>query len=608
MKNEDILSSAKIVQQLLEDLQVQRCAAVEKLLFKIQSLWPAHDLADLLPVLQELPAERIAASHRLLALQGEVQQAAGDRDAAAHSLEQARLQATADGDRVATLHITMKLARLHHLREDLGLARLYTQRVTDLLDDPSLADSELEAAMLLRVATLAPDIGLYTQGEELARRALHIYEERGDLAGACDVVFILFSFHNQTGRYQASASYLQQARHLQWTAGLGPSYQVAILNMDAHWHWYQGLLSPAFDLARQAIEVADRTDQPKQRVYNRLVAGNIARAQGDFQTAHTWYSETEQLVRQMDFTLFLPWVAVHRGWLALLQGQYGEARRLFQQALQTQDHGQRMSFHGFLAVLYHLTGRSADAVDLLLPSIAFYEQSNDPLSVCTLRLHLAANLLDLQQPAPAEQALAGALAWMAEHNIHYLPHWWHPAVMATLCAHALTHSIHASVAEQMLVQHLGEVGAAAVQPLLQHPAPTVRRRALDVLDLLAVDPLHCLGPALDPRVRGVLAEALGGGLLLAKALPELAARLTTAEQHHQPNPTLVALFALYVHGATREEIAQKLGLSDAAVRNYVNHLYKEFDLPYDSARRAERRQQLYTLARAAGYVPERPQT
>ena len=600
----DALDAPKIVQQLLNSLEAQDYAGVEKFLLETPAGWDESNLGQLLPLLYGLPPERLAAFPQLLTLLGKAQLATGDLQAAAISLEQARLRATACGEWAVALNATLQLVRLYHLREDLGLARLYTQRVVDLLHARTFEEAGLEADLLLRVATLAPDVGLYAQGEALARRALRLYEERGDLAGACDVVLILFSFHNQTGRYQASASYLQQARHLQQTAELGPPYQVAILNRDAHWHWYQGLLAPAFDLAQRAVTLADRTDQPKQQVYNRLVAGNIARALGDYGTAARWYAETEQLVRQMDFTLFLPWVEVHRGWLALLLGQSGKARRLFQQALRTQDHGQRMSFNGFLAVLHYLTGRSADALDLLLPSIAFYEQSNDPLSVCTLQLHLAANLLDLQQPVQAEQTLTGALAWMAEHNIHYLPHWWHPAVMATLCVHALTHGIHASVAEQMLIQHLGEVGATAVQPLLQHGDPVVRRRALDVLDLLAVDPLHCLGPALDPRVRGVLAEALAGGLLLAKALPELAARLTTAAQHPQPNPTLVAVFALYLHGATRKEIAQKLGLSGAAVRNYINHLYKEFDLPYDSARRTERRQQLYTLACAAGYVPE----
>lgn len=99
--------------------------------------------------------------------------------------------------------------RLHHLREDLGLARLYTQMADDLLHKTRLDDRGLEADLLLRTAALAPDTGLYPQGEAMAFRALSLYEAQGNLTGACDALLTLFSFHNQTGRYQASAGYLQ---------------------------------------------------------------------------------------------------------------------------------------------------------------------------------------------------------------------------------------------------------------------------------------------------------------------------------------------------------------------------------------------------------------
>lgn len=199
------------------------------------------------------------------------------------------------------------------------------------------------------------------------------------------------------------------ARQLQQIAELGPSYQVAILNSDAHWHWYQGNLPKALELALQAIDLADRTEQFKQRIYNRLVAGNVARDLGNFFTARRWYNEAEHLTREIGFTLFLGWIDVHRAWLAILQEQYSAARPLLQRALTTQDYGQAMSFSVFQAVLYSLTGRFVEAVELLQRSLAFYQRTSDPLSISTLQLHLAFNFLQMRQQAKANQMLEAAL-------------------------------------------------------------------------------------------------------------------------------------------------------------------------------------------------------
>ena len=62
----------------------------------------------------------------------------------------------------------------------------------------------------------------------------------------------------------------------------------------------------------------------------------------------------------------------------------------------------------------------------------------------------------------------------------------------------------------------------------------------------------------------------------------------------------------YVHDVPRKEIAAQLHLSDAAVRNYINHIFKVFELPYDSAQRSERRLQLRAQALAAGYIGDMP--
>lgn len=540
---------------------------------------------------------------RLLMIQALAEAESGNLDSAAATFEAARLGWIALNQIHEALSAVLHLVRVHHLREDLGLARLYAQMAVELLQNATINDDRLEADVLLRIATLAPDIGMYTEGEEMAKRALRLYEQRDDAAGACDALLILFSFHNQTGRYQASGSYLQRARHVQEIAGLGAAYQVAILNKDAHWHWYQGNLSAGLERAQRAVELADRTDQRKQRVYNRLVTGNIMRAMGDYLAAQHWYNVTEQLANEISFTLFLCWIDVHRAWLAILQEQYSVARSLLQRALMTQDYGQAMSFNVFLAALYSLTGRTVEAMELLKRSLTFYEQSNDPLSVCTLQLHLAFNYLHVAKPQDAATALDAAFAWMTERRIDYLPHWWHPTIMGTLCSHALAEGIHPCVAEMILVKHLGSMGVAAIQPLLQHPDLVVRRRALDVLESLNADPLSILGPIPDDTVRKVLAQLIASNRLSVAGLPRLCQILTTAEKRNTPNPTLVAVFGLHVDGATREEIADWLGISGAAVRNYITLIYRIFNLTYDPKQRKQRQETLRALTQQAGFIP-----
>lgn len=560
-----------------------------------------HAPQALLLLLNRLPASLRTSPH-LLSLQGLAHVATGKYAEAITSFQDARLGFLAQGMLGDALRVNLELVRLYHLCEELGQARLYTQLAADLLQAPTLDDAGLAADALLRIATLAPDIGMYAQGTALAQQALRSYEQRGDLAGACDALLLLFSFHNQTGQYQDSASYLHMARHLQASAQLGPRYAVAILNKDAHWHWYQGMLAPARALAQRAILLADQNDQQKQRVYNRLVAGNIARAMGDAGAAEAWYAETEQLAEEIGFTLFLCWIDVQRAWLALLQGEYAPARQLLQRALQTQDYGQAMSFSVFLAVLYGLTDRHLEATEVLERSLAFYQASNDPLSVCAIRLHLAANYLAMARAEDAAQALTAALGWMADRRIDYLPHWWHPAIMTRLCIHALEKGIYANTAEVMLVKHLGKSALSAVQPLLHSAEPPVRRRALDVLEAIEGDPLSMLGVDRDLSARAVLSALLTSGQTAAEGLVRLSDFLATAAQRPAPNPTIMAIFGLYVHGATRKAIAAQLHLSEQAVRNYINYIYRVFGLPYEPAQRRERREELHKRALEAGFI------
>jgi tetratricopeptide (TPR) repeat protein len=595
-------SESELLEQIRALLQRQDHEAAVRLLIEKQQLLRSGDPGMVLHLLRLLPLWTVQGSAQLLWLQGWAEARTGSYAAAAASLENARLDLIAQRQQTDALRVVLELARLHHLLEDLGMARLYTQMASDLLRELHLGDPGVEAEAVLRVAMLAPDIGLYREGEDLARRALRLYELQGDRAGVCSVWLLLFSFHNQTGRYQASGSYLRQAQQLVDSANLGPVYAVSVLNKRAHWYWYQGNLAAGLKQALAAVELADASAQPKWQVYNRLVVGNLARAMGDSRTALRWYMETERLAKSTGFERFVCWIDINWAWLEILQERYEPARERIHRVLQTHDRGQAMSFSVFLAVLYSLTGRIQEAVDLLQRSLIFYQESHDLLSTCSIRLQLAACFLANGQREQAEALLAQALRWMAEQRIDYLPHWWHPATMVRLCIHALEQGLAPGTAEQILVEHLGDLASEAVLPLLQKDNPAVCQRAVDILERLERGPLAVLGTIHEPRVRAVLSELLAMRRLRASALPKLAERLTGSGQSRRPNPTLLAVFGLYLYGATRQEIALRLHISSNVVRNYINQIYQAFRLSYQASQRDERRRQLWDLAQQAGYV------
>ncbi|MFM7581726.1 MAG: LuxR C-terminal-related transcriptional regulator [Caldilinea sp.] len=535
----------------------------------------------------------------LLWLQAVALQEQGQYPTATAALEQLRLYAVAQREAEQALRAVLALIRLYQFIENASMAQLYAQMASEWL--PQVNDALLVAETLLRVATLAPDIGHYQQGEEMALQALRLYETQGNMQGVCESWLLLFIFHNHTGRYQSAGVYLRQAEQLLQTRDLGTVYQVAVLNQNAHWNWYRGELVTALRCAEQAVELADATGQQKQRVENRVIAGNLERALGEYRKAQIWYQQAERLARGTVFSQFVGWVDVQQAWLAILQEHYGAARKLLHRTLQTQNQGQAITVGVVQAILYSLTERTDEATELLQRSLTHYLESGNLVAANTLRLHLAANWLRRAEPVRAAEELRTALGWMADQRIDYLPHWWHPPTLTLVCTHALQRGIEAQIAEQILLRHLGALALVSMKQLQTSADPAVRQRA-DVLEILESDPLTALGETLDPPVRAVLADLLTRRRLLPESLNHLTSLLMTAEQRNSPNPTLVAVFGLFVQGLSRKEIAAQLHLSTPTVRNYINHIFKSFELPYNPAERDVRRQQLRARALAAGYI------
>ena len=105
--------------------------------------------------------------------------------------------------------------------------------------------------------------------------------------------------------------------------------------------------------------------------------------------------------------------------------------------------------------------------------------------------------------------------------------------------------------------------------------------------------------------RALLARLLGvesAPAAVADPILERLARLfTTAQSKDTANPVLLATFGLYIHGASRGEIAQQLGRSESTIRNYITYIYECFDLAHTGSR-LRRRARLVEIARREGYI------
>jgi DNA-binding NarL/FixJ family response regulator len=156
--------------------------------------------------------------------------------------------------------------------------------------------------------------------------------------------------------------------------------------------------------------------------------------------------------------------------------------------------------------------------------------------------------------------------------------------------------------EQILVQHLGKTSLPFLKLLDTTADIELRRRALRLQQRImgSGDPVTHLSAGANKRV---IEELLDQGNLRAEAYRELEAELMTATNRLTPNPTIIAVFGLYVKGWSRAEIAEELECSTENVRNYITIIYNHFGLPaFRFHKREARRQKLIEVAQARGFI------
>ncbi len=598
----DIQAVLEAVRTLLQTAAYTQ--AGQMLVAQIETLLESGDWQAVHALLPLFPGHLFDEDPDLRYVEGLVYAKAGLVQEATKLLERARFSYTTQQAYGKAVKCSLELARLCLSRDNFRTAYYYLyEEIQPLIEQGLVTDPQLQARFFLRMAELCPDIGKLQAATDYAKQAFAVYKAMDDVTGQFYALVRLAGTAAHLGNYGDAASKLELAWSCYAAGNLGANAKARLLNLSIHQNWYQGKLPEALAQTYAYMALVDQEQFSNFRVYARMLLGNLHRTAGQFDLAQQWYTEARRLVAELDYQFYAPWIDAQTAWLRVLEGHLDEARRLIHASLKTSDLGQSISFQVLLAII-NLLDKSWEVADRLLrESLAYYTESGDVLSCCALQFYLALVSLSSGQRETAHAYLRQALGWLAQQHLDGFPHWWHPPLVSELCAYALQVDIFPDVAEHIFVNRLGKAGSGALRALLHVDNPAVRIHAGGLLHLIEGHTFDELAGLADQTCRAILEELIYQGKLRREGLARLTQLLLTAQQRKTPNPTLLTVFALYVNGYPRAEIAEKIGCSVASVRNYINLLYHIFEIPNEGFQhRRDRQKQFAELARTQGFI------
>ena len=602
--------TAPVSVSLLERIRILQDAydfaqAAALLAITMERLLDLCALAVIEEIVARFPTMHFDEDRHLCYVTGMLYARTGQIQDAINRLERARFSYTATDRQIEqAARCSLELACLYCSRENFQTAYHHLrEHVQPWLEQGLIADPALCARFYLRMAEITPDIGQFCQTVDHARKALTIYQGINDLNGQYLALVRLASALIHLGANGEAAHTITLAKECLAAGTFGPLSHARVLNLDCHYHWHRGEISAALELAKQYLTLVEQEPTSNFRVYARILLANLYRDSGHFAVAQQWYAATRQVASELLYHRYQPWIDAQEAWLDLLQNRLDQARLHIHASLQTADLGQTMSFQVTLAVLHLLEGELTVAARLCNESLAFYNQSGDSLAACTLHFYLALIAHRQGQAKAAYTHLNVALGWLAQRHIDYLPYWWHPPLLSQICAYALVLDLYTDIVERIFLNHLRHHGKAALTALWHGTDSGTARRAYHLLQSMG-DPIDALVSYLpNCPAKAVIVMFLRSGQLCAAAYPRLERELMTAMRRPKPNPTLLAVFGLYVKGWGREEIAEQLDCSLPNVRNYITAIYEHFGIGTAGFKtRRARWQQLVAVVRARGFV------
>jgi tetratricopeptide (TPR) repeat protein len=498
----------------------------------------------------------------------------------------------------------LEIADIAQSRRHYQEALHYLQIAEILLATEPTVNPYVTARYSIVYAVVLHDLGRLQAAIEFAQAAYIQFETINDAPSQLFCAMAIASAAVQMGQLSLAEGQIAVAHSLFSTNAIPAIYYARILNAEVHFAWHCGDLGQAMAKAMQLHQYASTQDIPHQRLYATVLQGHLQRGIGNYPAAATHYDAAATIATAIGCDSYLTELTLQRAWLQLLTGATEDARSMVQSAGDQMTTGQWMSANIVLGVA-DLIDRAAGNGEELLTSALTYQLDNEAATAaCAVRCYLAVAAFRNGCNERGQVYANGALRWLNEHHLAYLPYWWHPTLLAEWVAYALEHCpsyIH--VLQQICVHHLQNVALAPLTELQQRADPALRLRAQRLLDAIQQSNFSELAFVQDDHIRAVLMQLVAEGKLRRAGLPLLFTKLTTAEHQRTPNPTLVSVFGLYLAGLPRETIVGQTKYSLPLVRNYINQIYARFGLSKEEwPKTTERKERLRFLAREAGFI------
>lgn len=519
------------------------------------------------------------------------------------------------------VHCTLELARLAQQQDDIQSALHYLQtEVEPLLDQQIPNAHHLQAHCAFQMAECWLAQGALSVAHTYIHRALTLYTNSVNPYGQLLAECWLARRALDAGEYGMVQRHLYNAQQQMTGTPLGPLAEAALLHNEVRLAWYQRGLEKALQSAQSYLSIADIEPYSRERIEARLLLGNLYRDVRQYRTAASWYAETCTLIEQLGYPIYSPWLQAEIAWSHILEGQIPTARMLLDKAAEQSVEKRgivqqpprpasrlyylaQMRRQVVRAVVHLLDGEWSQANGLLDEAIVAYEGQGDGLAVCTLRLYRGYSALHQADVLTMLHHLEPAFRWLAAQQITTFPHWWHPKIVAEVCSHALLCDLYPEIVEQILVTHVGKTSLPSLKLLEKTDDIELRRQIHRLQQIIRGYSISTLDQVCDSPNKNVIQELLGQGDLCAEAYHKLENALMTAHHRQYPNPTIIAVFGLYIKGRSRAEIAKTLSCSLENVRNYITLIYQHFDLPAQHFQSREAwKQKLIEVARERGFI------
>ena len=208
-------------------------------------------------------------------------------DEAISLLEIARLNAKMLHQQDLGVKCYLELGRAYQRKDKFQKAYQQLWEAHQLI--PSIKDNSLQADLYLSLSRICPDIGALKSGIEFANKALDIFNENNNILGQFECLWLMSLIFRQLGNYQEATNQLETAKLYHSAGNLDQQAYTKLVNSELHINWYKGYLPEALKKGMQLKELADNISDDIQRIFARILLGNLYRGIGEYEKAQYYY-------------------------------------------------------------------------------------------------------------------------------------------------------------------------------------------------------------------------------------------------------------------------------------------------------------------------------